>query len=123
MCIACYLAGIITLALWIPVSNNAGNIMFSILFGFAIGAYETLATAIVASLYPLEEIGYRMGFLYLLASVGTLASGSIAGAIIDDNGGSYTGMKVFAGVVFLSGSTFVLITRLYNTKWVIWVKA
>ncbi|BAE60346.1 unnamed protein product [Aspergillus oryzae RIB40] len=33
-----YIAGILVLALWIPASNNAGTIVFAVLFGFATGA-------------------------------------------------------------------------------------
>lgn len=120
--VSCYVAGTLIIALWIPVTNDTGNIMFCILFGFAIGAYETLATNVVASVWPLKEIGYRTGVLFLLSSVSGLTAGPIAGAIQQSEGGSYVGMKVFAGLMLILGSACVMVTRFYKTGLVLWTK-
>lgn len=118
----CYLAGILVLALWIPAASDAASIIFAIFFGFASGAYVALVAALVVTISPLKEIGYRTGIIFLFASVGGLTTNPIAGAIIQHSGGSYLGMKIFAGVVSLAGTTLVLGTRLYQTGFVLKAK-
>lgn len=112
---ACYIAGILSLALWIPAASNVGNIMFSILFGFASGAYVALAAALVVRISKFKEIGYRTGLLFLVASVSGLTASPIAGAIVERQGGAYAGMQVFSGVTLLIGSSFVLAARFCMT--------
>ncbi|CEO58969.1 hypothetical protein PMG11_03661 [Penicillium brasilianum] len=119
---ACMLASILTLALWIPATGNAAIIVFATLFGFASGAYVSLAAALVVKISPFPEIGYRTGLLFLFSSFGGLTTNPIAGAILSRDGGSYTGMKVFAGVFLLAGSCFILVARFYNTGLVLRAK-
>ncbi|GMG43245.1 unnamed protein product [Aspergillus oryzae var. brunneus] len=110
-----YIAGILVLALWIPASNNAGTIVFAVLFGFATGAYVALSPGLVVKLSPFAEVGYRTGLLFLFASISGLTTNPIAGAILQHSGGSYTGMKIFSGVLLIVGSTLVLGVRLRQT--------
>ncbi|EAW10028.1 putative monocarboxylate permease [Aspergillus clavatus NRRL 1] len=111
----CYLAGILILALWIPAAGNAAIIAFAVLFGFASGAYVALAAALVVKISPFQQIGYRIGLIFLFASVSGLTTNPIAGAILADNNGSYIGMKIFAGVLLLVGTTLVFAARLKLT--------
>ncbi|KAE8361962.1 hypothetical protein BDV27DRAFT_147371 [Aspergillus caelatus] len=92
------IAAIIVLALWIPASNNAGPIVFAILFGFAT----------VLKLSPFPEIGYRTGLLFLFVSISGLTTNPIAGAILQHWDGSYTAMRIFSGVLLIIGFTLVL---------------
>ena len=115
--LVCYLAGILILALWIPAAGNAPIIVFAIVFGFSSGAYVALAAALVVKISPFQQIGYRIGLIFLFASVSGLTTNPIAGAILLHDGGSYTGMKVFAGVLLLTGTTLVLGARLHQTGW------
>jgi MFS family permease len=119
---ACMLAGILVLALWIPATGNAAIIVFSTLFGFASGAYVSLAASLVVQISPFPEIGYRTGLLFLFSSFGGLTTNPIAGAILSRDHGSYTGMKVFAGIFILAGSLFILAARFYNTGLVLRAK-
>ncbi|KAJ6109378.1 hypothetical protein N7486_001613 [Penicillium sp. IBT 16267x] len=112
---ACFLAGILVLALWIPATSNAAIIVFARTFGFASGAYVSLAAALVVKVSPFPEIGYRTGLLFLFSSVGGLTTNPIAGAILQHDGGSYTGVKIFSGVFLLVGSVAVLAARIYHT--------
>ncbi|KAJ5987253.1 monocarboxylate transporter [Penicillium sp. IBT 35674x] len=112
---ACFLAGILVLALWIPATSNAAIIVFACTFGFASGAYVSLAAALVVKISPFPEIGYRTGLLFLCSSFSGLTTNPIAGAILQHDGGSYTGMKVFSGVFLLVGSVAVLAARLHHT--------
>ncbi|AEO70605.1 33d094ba-845c-4e87-b8a7-bf7859a3c5bf [Thermothielavioides terrestris] len=113
--LVCYLAGILILALWIPATSNAAIVVFAILFGFSSGAYVALSAALVAAISPFPQIGYRIGLIFLSSSVSGLTTNPIAGAILDHDNGSYVGMKVFAGVLLIAGTTLVFGARLYQT--------
>lgn len=111
----CFVASILVLALWIPAASNAPTIVFATLFGFASGAYVSLAPALIAQISPLSEIGYRMGLLFLSASLGGLTTSPIAGAILANSGGSFTNVKVFSGVFLLAGTALTVAARLAKT--------
>jgi MFS family permease len=113
--IACYIAGILSLALWVPTSTQAGLIAFSVLFGFFSGAYIALAASMVVRISPFREIGYRTGLLFLAASISGLTASPIGGAILAREGGSYVGMQVFSGLTLIVGSSFVLTARFTKT--------
>ena len=113
--IVAYLTGILILGLWIPAVGNTALIVFSIFFWYASGAYASLGPALVAQISPIRDIGVRTGLFFALSGVAGLASGPIAGAILEQENGSFIGMKVFAGVLCLAGSSFVLCARVYKT--------
>jgi MFS transporter, MCT family, aspergillic acid transporter len=113
--IVCYTTGILILALWIPAAGNVAIILFAVFFGFFSGAYVSLGPALVAQISPVKEIGFRTGLLFLISSFGGLTTGPIAGAILAHSNGDFLGMKVFAGVFCLAGSTVVLVARLHGT--------
>ncbi|OJJ53835.1 hypothetical protein ASPSYDRAFT_1163183 [Aspergillus sydowii CBS 593.65] len=107
--IVCYLTGIMTLALWIPANSDQAIITFAVLFGFFSGAYVSLIAALIVQISPLREIGIRTGLVFLLASIGGLTTGPMAGRILEASG--WTGVKVFSGVLCLAGSSFVFVAR------------
>lgn len=111
----CYLAGILILALWIPATTAASTVAFAVLFGFSSGAYVSLAAPCVVQISPFPQIGYRIGLVFLFSSVAGLTTNPIAGAILAANHGSWLGMKVFAGVLALAGTTVALGARLHQT--------
>ncbi|KAL6414544.1 putative monocarboxylate transporter [Ilyonectria robusta] len=111
----CTMTGILILGLWIPASNNAGLISFAAFFGFFSGAYISLSPALVAEISPPAEFGYRGGLLFMCGSIGGLVTNPIAGAILDADNGSFTGLKVFAGVFCLVGTVVVFGARLHET--------
>lgn len=113
--LVCYLAGVLILALWIPGVNTAATIVFAILFGFASGAYVALAAALVVKISPFPQIGYRIGLIFLCSSVAGLTTNPIAGAILQHDRGSSTGMKVFAGVLLIMGTSLIFTVRLHRT--------
>ncbi|KGO36602.1 Major facilitator superfamily domain, general substrate transporter [Penicillium expansum] len=113
--VVCYLAGIFIIAIWIPATSTAGTIVFAVLFGCCSGAYVSLAAALVVKISPLPQIGYRVGLIFLFASIGGLTTNPIAGGILSHDNGSYLGIKVFAGVLLLAGTTCVFGTRLLHT--------
>lgn len=107
---ACYISGILILAMWVPARNDAVAIAFSVLFGIFSGAYISLMAALVAQISPLEEVGYRNGLTFLFSSVGGLTTSPIAGAILQGPL-DWAGLKIFAGVFMLGGTSFILAAR------------
>ncbi|KAI5464908.1 putative MFS transporter [Mariannaea sp. PMI_226] len=107
----CIITGILVLGLWIPASNNAALLSFAGLFGFFSGAYISLSPALVTQVAPPTNFGYRAGLLFMCASVGGLVTNPIAGAILQSQHGSFTGLKVFAGVICLVGTCVIFGAR------------
>jgi len=50
--------------------------------------------------FPTHKIGIRQGLLLAVTSVGALTTSPIGEAIVSQENGSFTGVKVFAGVLF-----------------------
>lgn len=91
-------------------------IAFAVIFGFTSGAYASLIANLIVKISPnFKVIGYRTGLAFLFGSIGGLTTNPIAGAIIQHNNGSYTGMKIFSGVCIMAGTTLVFIARLHKT--------
>lgn len=111
----CYLAGVLILALWIPASTPAAIVVFAVTFGFASGAYVALAAPCVVRISPFQQIGYRVGLVFLFSSVAGLTTSPIAGAILAASHGSWLGTKVYAGVLTMAGTTLALGARLNRT--------
>jgi MFS family permease len=82
-----------------------------VLFGIFSGAYISLMAALVAQISPLEEVGYRNGLTFLFSSVGGLTTSPIAGAILEGPSG-WAGLKIFAGVFMLAGTSSILAARI-----------
>jgi MFS family permease len=119
---ASMVASILIFALWILATGNAATIVFAALFGFASGAYVSLAGSLVVQISPSPEIGYRTGLLFFFSSFGGLVTNPMAGAILSRDHGSYTGMEVFAGVFLLAGSLSILAAQFYSTGLVLSAK-
>ncbi|KAF2844312.1 MFS general substrate transporter [Plenodomus tracheiphilus IPT5] len=106
------LTSILILALWIPASSNSALMIFAGLFGFASGAFISLGPALVAQISPIHKIGVRQGLLFGVMSIGGLTTGPIGGAILSHENGSFTGVKIFAGVMCFAGSLFASAARI-----------
>ncbi|KAL1967421.1 hypothetical protein VTN77DRAFT_3206 [Rasamsonia byssochlamydoides] len=108
-----FLTAILVLALWIPTSSNAALMLFAGFFGFSSGAFISLGPALIAQISPIRKIGIRQGLLFAMMSVAALTTSPIAGAIVSHEHGRFTGLKVFAGVMCLAGSTLTLLARYF----------
>lgn len=111
MIIFAVFSGIISLALWLPASSNAPIIVFACLYGFASGCVLSIIPAMVAQISDIRQLGVRSGTLYVLSSVGVLVGSPIAGAIVNDQHGQFSGLIIFCGVMLLVGSFFAVLSR------------
>ena len=116
---AAFATGISTLALWLPSGRNtdAAHVAYAILYGFFSGAYVSLIAGLVAQISPIKEIGFRTGLVFFVNSIGALTTSPIAGAILDREGGGWTGVKVFSGIFCIAGTVFVVGARIYKVGW------
>jgi MFS family permease len=112
--VVCFLSGVWVFALWIPASNDATVIAFSILFGFFSGAFVSLLMPLMLKSSPLKEIGFRTGIVMLVFAVAGLTANPINGVILDGSSG-WLGVKIWAGVFCIAGSTLMLAARLRMT--------
>ncbi|KIA75855.1 hypothetical protein HK57_00382 [Aspergillus ustus] len=117
--IVCYLSGISILALWLPTSTTRALIAFAVLFGFFSGAYVSLLTPLILQVSPMAELGFRTGIVLLATAVGGLTTNPINGAIVDSGGAGagWRGLKIFAGVFSIVGTSFVVMARVRGTGW------
>lgn len=111
------LAGVFVLALYIPAANSTAIFVFSVIFGFTSGAYIALVAPLVVKISSLSESGYRIGLLFFLSSVSGLITNPIGQAIVAKWHGNYTGMKIYSGIMLLSGTGLVFVSRLIATDW------
>jgi MFS family permease len=112
MIIMVYFTSILTLALWIPAKSNAAIIVFAAVYGFGSGAFVSLAPALIAQISDVRKIGVRTGSMFAIISVAALVGNPIAGALITRWNGSFTGLQIFCGCMWIGGSTMILFARL-----------
>jgi MFS family permease len=105
------LCGIFVLAVWLPSHSNAPIIVFSILYGFVSGCTLSIIPAMVASISDIRQLGVRAGSLYAVSAVGALVGSPIGGAIVNRQGGGFTGLAAFSGVALLVGMALAAASR------------
>lgn len=107
-----FLAGVSCLIFWMLAKTIIAVTGFAAVYGFLSGAFISVITPCVAQISDINKIGSRIGALYTLISVPSLVGGPIAGALIQYQSGSYTGMIVLSGSSIIVGSLFILACRL-----------
>ncbi|KAL7813164.1 MFS general substrate transporter [Trichoderma aethiopicum] len=104
-----FLSSVFCLAVWLPVRNMAGIIIFVAIFGFSSGGVISLGPTLVAQISDMSQIGTRVGTVFALQSFGALVGSPIGGAIVAAQRGEYVGLQVFCGCAMMMGClTFVL---------------
>ncbi|KAG1899670.1 MFS general substrate transporter [Suillus fuscotomentosus] len=107
-----FLAGLSCLVFWMLAKTMIAVMGFAAVYGFLSGAFISVITPCVAQISDINEIGSRIGALYTLISIPSLIGGPIAGALIQCQGGSYTGVIGLSGTSIIIGSLFILACRL-----------
>lgn len=122
MVVMVLLSAIVVLALWLPGRGDGAFVAFAVLFGLTSGAGIGLGPVLMASISPEGELGFRMGTIMSIAAIGTLTSPPIAGAIVANDGGSYTYAAVFSGVNFLIAALGIGLLRVRIGGWKVTTK-
>ncbi|KAM5448730.1 hypothetical protein MaudCBS49596_005237 [Microsporum audouinii] len=113
MIVTIFLSALFCLAVWIPVKNTAGIIIFAVMFGFSSGGYFTLAPAIIAQISDVRQIGTRVGTAFAIQSLGALTGSPIGGAIVKSQNSDYLGLQLFCGCSML-GSVVAFLAARYS---------
>ena len=113
-----------TLALcWIGIKNEAGMIIFAILYGFFSGGFVSLPpVALVYLTTDMRKLGTRMGQCFFVSSLGLLVGSPVAGAILGDTG-SWVGLQVFSGAMLLVTGAILVAARVSQVGWSITTRA
>ncbi|RSM08783.1 hypothetical protein CEP52_004515 [Fusarium oligoseptatum] len=93
--IMAFFSAILVLALWLPASSNAAIIVFR----------RTLR-------FWLRSIGLRNGMQFGVLAIPALVSNPIGGAFIASDDGGYTNIKIWTGVILMTGASMYAVTRI-----------
>ncbi|KAH9908361.1 monocarboxylate permease-like protein, mch4 [Xylariomycetidae sp. FL2044] len=116
------LTGVSTFS-WINTNTGAGNIGFSVAFGFFSGGIVALPAVVLTSFTKdLSRLGTRLGMSSVINAVGSLVGAPIAGVILSATG-DYLGVQLFAGFVIMATSVCLVALRFAVTGRSYWVKA
>lgn len=92
-----------------------GNVAFAAAFGFFSGGIVALPAVVLTSFTrDLSRLGTRLGMSAVFNAVGSLVGAPIAGAIMRATG-SYLGIQLFAGFLFVATALLVLALRFVIT--------
>ncbi|CAN8101004.1 unnamed protein product [Discula destructiva] len=112
------LSAFVVWVVWIPLQSSVvGIITFAVLYGIFSGAVIALTPALVAQISDVHEIGVWTGTLYGMLGLFTLVSTLSAGAIVDDQGGAFLGLKIFCGTFIAVGASFLIFARVSAKGW------
>jgi MFS family permease len=105
------IATVLTFA-WISITTTAGCIIFSCLYGLAIGCILSLPPFVIASLCnDRKTIGARLGNSFAVASFGLLLGPPVAAAILQS--GSWIGTQLFAAGMLTVASLALVFVRVF----------
>ncbi|KAI3316693.1 MFS general substrate transporter [Xylariaceae sp. AK1471] len=111
-----FIAAILTYSL-LAIHTVAGLAVYSILFGFTVGAFTGLpATGVVSLSADKSKIGTRLGMTLAYLGVGVLVGNPIAGAILGRNG-NWTGLIAFCGSILVISGGFIIFSRIMKVGW------
>jgi MFS family permease len=74
------------LSLFLVVDSLAGLYVVSALFGIGFGAILPCYAVIIREVFPVAEIGRRVGVVYFFGTLGMAMGGGLAGALFDVTG-------------------------------------
>lgn len=97
---------------WVAVEGFGELVIYCSFYGFFSGAVVSLPPTVVAEICPDPNIvGTWMGMSFSLAGLGMLIGNPIAGAILDDESGSFIGAQCFSAAVVLAGAILICVAR------------
>lgn len=106
------------LAIWLPARNfKAVVVVFAVAFGFVSGSNLSLSPVCVGQLCSTEHYGRYYSTCWMVVAFGTLTGLPIAGQILEDCGGDYTWLIVFAGLSYALAGLFLVIARVLVVGW------
>ncbi|KAL4780273.1 MFS general substrate transporter [Aspergillus varians] len=103
---------------WIGIKNEAGTLVFAIIYGYASGAMVSLPPTILATITSdMSVLGTRMGMCFTFAGLGLLIGNPIAGALLDLELGHAVFWKAQLFVAMMVGTSVALLGVLRVVMW------
>ncbi|KAF9220522.1 MFS general substrate transporter [Gyrodon lividus] len=112
LCPSAFLSGLTCLVFWMFGKSLVAITVFAVMYGVLSGAFISVVTPCVAQISDIREFGTRIGALYTLISVPSLFGGPIAGALLQQEQGSFTASIALAGSSMMLGSVLLLASKL-----------
>lgn len=102
---------------WIGIRNEAGTIVFAIIYGYASGAIVSLPPTIVAKITAdMSIVGTRMGMCFTFAGLGLLIGNPIAGALLDLEHAVFWKAQLFSAMTVVTGAALFIVLRFIKWK-------
>lgn len=109
------------LCVWLPLGHTtAGIIVFAVLFGFGSGTAIAIAPVCIGKMCKTQHYGRYYATAYTVVSIACLIGIPIAGSIVRADGGGYTGVIIFTGVVFFASGCTMMWAKLWHLGWTSW---
>lgn len=112
-----FISGILVYC-WAAVTSSGGLISFAVVYGLFAAGIQSLFPATLSSLTTdINKTGVRMGMIFTVVSFATLSGPPLAGALIENDNGSYLYAQMFAGSVIMGGGATLLAGRVAIKGW------
>ena len=116
------LTGILTYT-WAAIDSLQGLWGFTVAYGLIAANIQSMVPpALASSGRDPSKIGVEVGMIFSIDGIGCLCGPSIAGALIEREGGKYLYAQVYAGSIVMCAALVFLISRTLNVGWS-WKKA
>ncbi|KAH0531551.1 hypothetical protein TsFJ059_000370 [Trichoderma semiorbis] len=112
------------LCVWLPLGHTkAGIIIFSLLFGFGSGNSIAIAPVCIGRMCKTQEYGRYYATTYTIVSFACLIGIPIGGSIVQADGGSYTGLIIFTGCIYVGSAILLMLAKTWQLGWKNWLAA
>lgn len=119
--LATLLCFVSTICVWLPAGHTtAGIVIFAVLFGLGSGIGIAIAPVCISRMCKTQEYGRYYATAYMVVSFACLLGIPIAGNIVQAGGGSYVGLIITTGAVFLVSSALLIWAKLWQLGWAGW---
>ncbi|KAL6351981.1 hypothetical protein LRP88_14793 [Fusarium phalaenopsidis] len=105
------------LFVWISVKSLGGMYAWVVIYGIATGGTQGIFVGALASLTKdPSKMGTRFGMVFSVLGFCTLAGPPTAGGMIENMNGSFLGAQIWAGVVTITGTLFIVAALLADKR-------
>lgn len=105
---------------WIGIHSVGSLFGFAVIYGSGSAVIQALWPAVIGSLSKtpdLKKAGVRMGMAFTIVSFSSFTGPPLAGALIQQHGGSYMYANIWAGTSFFVGGFLLIATRVSLVGW------
>ncbi|KJZ75755.1 hypothetical protein HIM_04912 [Hirsutella minnesotensis 3608] len=112
------------LCVWLPSGHTApGIIIFAVIFGFSSGNSIAIAPVCIGRMCKTQNYGRYYATAYTVVSFACLIGVPIGGSIVQASNGSYTGLMVMTGAVYVGAALCMIVAKGLQLGWKQWFTA